>query len=108
MTCATYPNRVDLLFKVFAEGVHVDAEPELPECFKNFIQKHKLVFLGQGRHRVAYRTKSGNYVVKFPWQIKGNFDNMREAHISRKSKGEYCHYARCRCFDIDEHACLIM
>lgn len=59
--------------------------------------KNNFVFIGDGRNRSVYR--HGNYVIKFPMNEEGIFDNHHEAKVYRKSLHKemtYCKYARCR------------
>ena len=65
--------------------------------------------LGEGRHRQAFLTPSGKYVIKFPLNPEGAVANDEEAHIYATSpKKERERLAKCRLFYYNNLPCLIM
>ncbi len=77
----------------------------LPKELEEFITKHELKYLGQGRHRSGFLTKSGKYVIKFPMGAVGDWANEGEAWDYSKDK---TNLARCRCIEVSGHILLIM
>ena len=81
----------------------------MPET-ESFIKKHELTFINEGRHRAAFRTKSGKYVVKIPIAEGGDLANWNEFwDYERKSQwfGDD-RLARCRLICVAGTECLLM
>ena len=82
----------------------------------------KLEYIGKGRHRCAYKTKSGRYVIKVPHYDKdeqdepdsgfgdgGELANIREAedYLHRHPQDEV-KYAACRIVNVEGVSLLMM
>lgn len=77
-----------------------------PDRFRPFIDRHGLTRVGSGCSRATYRTRSGRYVVKFPWcDDCGETDNRYE-HKGFSAGVPY--YARCRLIRVAGADCLVM
>ena len=73
--------------------------------FKEFIDAKRLKFIGEGRHRAVFKTRSGRYVVKFPVGEGGELANYREARDFKESGDRL---ARCRIIVLQGVECLVM
>lgn len=64
----------------------------------------KYEYIGRGRNRIVFKSKSGKYVIKVPRNIEGNGDNFRET----KKEDFGFPVPKSRRIILDDFCCVIM